>query len=88
MSATQTEKETKEVELFNRIQNGEKFNENYDGSFGVKLGTLLQDAGFKHYETRSRCKVASYENNLEFQGSRVHIVVSNLLGNFTQVSVT
>jgi hypothetical protein len=88
MTANQAEKEAKASEYFERIQKGEKFNKNEDGNFGVRLGTLLFQAGWRSFSTGSRCKVAAYEDHLEFEGSRVNIVVSNLFGNFTQVSVT
>ena len=87
MTATQTAKEIKASELFDRIQNGEKFNENSDGTYGIKLGSLLRQAGYKNYSTGSRCSVASYEEYLEYKGTKVGIIISNLFGTFTKVSV-
>jgi hypothetical protein len=87
MTATQIKTEEKAAELLVRIQNGEKFNENSDGTYGIKLGNLLRQAGYKSYSTGSRCSVASYEDHLEYKGTKVGIIISNLFGNFTKVSV-
>jgi len=87
MTATQTAKEIKASELFDRIQNRERLYRCLEGHSGEGLGTLLRQAGYKSYSTGSCCSVASYEANLKLHGSTVHIIESDFFGRFTQVTV-
>ena len=82
---TATEKETKAKDAFDLIMAGDDVHLTTNGNFGSELDTLLRAEGFKSERTGSRCKVASFESNLEKNGTHVHIVVSNLFGVFTQV---
>ena len=80
--------ECEAIDLVLRIKGGEKFHDNSDGWNGQRLSTLLTQSGFKPYSTGSRCKVASFEVDLEKNGTRVSIVESDFFGKFTLVKVT
>jgi len=78
---------SEDMELFDRIEAGEKVHESKDGNFGRELHKRLSEAGYKPFQTYSKCKVASFESHLQKGSQEVDILVSNFMGTFTQISV-
>jgi len=93
MTATMTNTEALVAKYAERIINGEEFNkqEEQGAGFAQALSAKLMEAGFGHYDTGSRCKVASAEFHLikrspdvrKYPTILVEITSSFFLGVFT-----
>ena len=79
------------LEVANRIERGELFNDQYEADkvgrgFHTALAAELCKRGWKPFETHSRCKVAyGGEDHLEKDSTGVEMITSSLFGVFTIV---
>ncbi len=72
----------------NKILNGELSKDSVNGNYWSALVESLLKQGFKYYNSRSKCSVASYEAHVEKDGKRFGVIVSNFLGVFTEITVS